>query len=956
MSVTVYAKLVRPAAVSLALLFAGSAFAADGSFQRTPDGIVVTPAAGPAKRVRLQAMSDRIIHVTATPTADTQVPASLMVVAQPQTPVGLKVEEAAGKVILKTGRATAEVSLADGVVSFRDATGRPVLVGRDAGRFAPVTVEGKPFYRVAQQFSPAADESFYGLGQHQNRQMDYRGEDVELAQYNRAIAVPFLISSRGYGLLWDNNSITRFGNPTPYGLASRDLKLFDADGKPGGFTARYYVNGQLKVTRTEADINYQYLKDLVTWPAELSDKAPDPQTHASWGAVRVVWEGAMEASASGAHKFQLYSSGYAKVWVDGKLVIDRWRQNWNPWVHNFQAQLTPGQRHRVRVEWTPDDGYIALLHNNPMPAADRQSLQLTSEVGQAVDYYFIAGRDMDEAIAGYRQLTGKAVLAPRWAYGFWQSRQRYETADELLGVVKEYRKRKLPLDNIVLDWRYWPDPEWGSHRFDKTRFPDPKGMIDQIHALDAHFMISVWPKFYPTTEHYKELDAAGFMYRRNVEQGAKDWVGPGYLNSFYDPYAKAARDIYWRQMKESLRVLGVDAWWLDASEPDMHSNLDVAERALRMSPTALGPGAAYFNSYALPHTEGVFQGELAYDPDRRPFILTRSGFGGLQRNGAAVWSGDVVARWDDFRDQISAGVNLSMSGIPNWTTDIGGFSVEKRYESQDPAHVDEWRELNLRWFQFGAFSPVFRSHGEAPFREIYTLAPEGSEVYRALAWYDELRYRLMPYIYTVAADTYHRDGVIMRGLAMDFPNDPAVRKIDDQYLFGPSFLVAPVTVFKARTRSVYLPAGATWYDFETGKAYAGGRRIEAAAPLARMPLFVKAGSIVPTGPVQQYVGEKPDAPITLLVFTGKDGRFELYEDDGLSNGYQRGAYSRIPVSWNEQAGKLTIGARSGSFKGMLQQRQFKVRFIRDGITPTVFDAADITVDYAGQPVVASRKP
>jgi len=208
----------------------------------------------------------------------------------------------------------------------------------------------------------------------------------------------------------------------------------------------------------------------------------------------------------------------------------------------------------------------------------------------------------------------------------------------------------------------------------------------------------------------------------------------------------------------------------------------------------------------------------------------------------------------------------------------------------------------------------------------------------------------------VAADTYHRDGVIMRGLAMDFPNDPAVRKIDDQYLFGPSFLVAPVTVFKARTRSVYLPAGATWYDFETGKAYAGGRRIEAAAPLARMPLFVKAGSIVPTGPVQQYVGEKPDAPITLLVFTGKDGRFELYEDDGLSNGYQRGAYSRIPVSWNEQAGKLTIGARSGSFKGMLQQRQFKVRFIRDGITPTVFDAADITVDYAGQPVVASRKP
>lgn len=947
---TAKSKFLLSGLVSLGLLCATSALAAEGSFQRTADGIVVTPAAGPAKRVRLQVMSDRIIHVTAIPSADTKVAPSLMVVAKPQPPSGLKVETAAGKVILKAGQATAEVSLADGSVRFRDAAGKLVLAERDPGAFTPVQVEGKPFYRVRQQFNPGTDEGFYGLGQHQNRQMDYNGEDVELSQYNRAIAVPFLLSSRGYGLLWDNNSITRFGDPTPYGLASRDLRIFDAAGKPGGFTARYYVGDQLKLTRTEADINYQHLKDLPNWPAELT--GPDKKPVAG---QRVVWEGFIETPVAGVHKFQLYSSSYAKLYIDGKLVIDRWRQNWNPWFHNVEAPLTAGKRHKVRVEWTPDDGYIALLHNNPMPAADRHSLQLTSEVGQGIDYYFVGGRTMDEVVAGYRQLTGKAVLAPRWAYGFWQSRQRYETADQMLSVVKEYRKRSLPLDNIVMDWRYWKDPEWGSHRFDETRFPDPKGMIDEIHALHAHFMISVWPKFYPTTEHFRELDRAGFMYHRNLEQGAVDWVGPGYANSFYDPYAKAARDIYWRQIKESLKVLGVDAWWLDASEPDMHSNLDVPERTLRMSPTAPGPGAEYFNSYSLPHTQGVYEGERQYAPDVRPFILTRSGFAGLQRNGAAVWSGDVVARWDDFRDQISAGVNLSMSGIPNWTTDIGGFSVEKRYETQDPAHQEEWRELNLRWFQFGAFSPLFRSHGEAPYREIYNLAPEGSEVYRSLAWYDELRYRLMPYIYTVAADTYHRDSVIMRGLVMDFPADPAVRRIDDEYLFGPSFLVAPVTRFKARSRDVYLPAGVIWYDFESGKAYAGGRTIQAVAPLARMPLFVKAGSIVPMAPVQQYVGEKPDAPVTLTVFTGRDGRFELYEDDGLSNGYERGAFSRIPMSWSEATGRLTIGARTGSFKGMSERRTFKVRFVHDGVPPTDFDAADATMEYTGQPMTVEGK-
>ncbi|HWU81412.1 MAG TPA: TIM-barrel domain-containing protein [Caulobacter sp.] len=937
------------AGLTLTLLASTSALALDGAFEKTADGVVVTPASGPAKKVRLQVMGERIIHVTATPTDSLDTPPSLMVTAK--SGGAFTVTAAGGKVVVQAGKTSAEVSLANGQVSFRDAAGKLVLAENGRRPFKPETIDGKTFYSVSQQFNPGTDEAFYGLGQHQNGQMNYNGQDVELAQYNRDIAVPFVLSTRNYGLLWENNGITRFGDPTPYDVASRDLKIFDAAGKAGGFTAKYYLKGELKVTRTEADIDYQYLDDLPKWPAELTGADKKPVKGAT-----VVWEGFVEPKTSGVQKFKLYSSSYAKLYVDGQLKIDRWRQNWNPRFHNFTAPMKAGTRHKVRVEWDPNDGYVALLHNDPIPAAQQKSLTLTSDVAHAIDYYFVSGDNLDQVVSGYRELTGKAEAMPRWAYGFWQSRQRYNTQDELVGVVKEYRKRQVPLDNIVMDWRYWKDDSWGSHKFDETRFPDPKKMLDDVHGMNAHFMISIWPKFYPTTEHFKELDAKGHMYKRNIEQGALDWVGPGYLNSFYDPYSKEARDIYWRQVKDSLKGFGVDAWWMDSDEPDMHSNLDIPERTLRMGPTAIGPGAEFFNSYPLIHTTGVFEGEHQLNPDKRTFILSRSGFGGIQRNGVALWSGDVVARWDDMKDQISAGVNLSMAGVPNWTTDIGGFSVEDRYTNKDPAHWPEWQELNLRWFQFGAFSPLFRSHGEEPFREIWNLADEGTEVYKSLTWYDELRYRLMPYTLTLAGETYHRDGSIMRGLVMDFPNDLKARDVNDEYLYGSAFLVAPVTSFKARSREVYLPAGATWYDFETGKAHAGGQTIKAQAPLSRMPLFVKAGAIVPTTDVQQYVGEKPDLPITLVIYTGKDGKYELYEDDGLSMAYRRGAYSRIPIAFDNATGRVTIGARSGKFDGMVDKRVFKIRFIGAGAKPTDFDAAaDATVDYAGEPVVVTRK-
>ncbi|MFM2288448.1 MAG: hypothetical protein RL684_1591, partial [Pseudomonadota bacterium] len=725
-----------------------------GHYERTAVGVVVSPASGPAARVRLEVIDERIVHVTAVPGDSLDLPASLMVTAHADGKVPFTLSEQGGALLLKTAAVTAEVQLASGLVSFRDGQGRALLAERDRAALEPVEVQGSHYVAARQLFNPGTDEAFYGLGQHQNAQVDLNGQDVVLAQHNMDVAVPFVLSSRNYGVLWDNNSITRFGNPTPYALASRDLELRDADGKAGGLTASYFVDGQLKVRRVEPDINYQYFRDLVRRPAGLQGERVSTSSaqRVDIAGETVRWEGSLVARKSGVHTFQLYGSSYFRLTVNGKLLLDRWRQNWNPWYHNVQVPMEAGKPVSVRVDWTPNDGFIALLHDDPLPPAERHSLAFASELGQGVDYYYVAGANLDEVIAGYRRLTGKAVLLPRWAYGFWQSRQRYKDQQEILDVAAQYRRRQLPLDNVVEDWFYWREDDWGSHRFDPARFPDPKGMIDTLHGEHAHFMISVWPKFYTTTDTYKELDALGHIYRRNVEQGVHDWVGEhGYLNSDYDPYSPEARELYWRRIHERLGVLGVDAWWLDATEPDVHSNVDVDETKLRNGPTAMGPAAAFFNSYPLLHTQGVYEGARRADPDKRVMILTRSGFGGLQRNAAAVWSGDTASRWTDLGNQVAAGLGFSMSGIPNWSFDIGGFTMESRYQKPNAADLEEWRELNLRWFQFGAFVPLMRSHGEEPFREIYTLAPAGSEVYETLAWYDRLRYRLMPYTYTLAA-------------------------------------------------------------------------------------------------------------------------------------------------------------------------------------------------------------
>ncbi len=954
------------ATVSALAISLGAGAATAGSYDKTATGIVVHPDDAPAKEVRLEVMSPSIIHVLAVDDAKREQMPSLMTIAKPQGAFtvtekkGGKYRSAHTYAVVNAGKISAEVDLKTGLVIFRNAAGQPILDEKKTA-ITPVTIEGKPYVSTLAQFNTGTTEALYGLGQHQNAQMNLNGEDLLLSQHNMDVTIPFLVSDKNYGILWDNDSITRFGDPKPYGMLSRDLTVTGEDGKPG-LTAKYYVDGKLVLTRTESDIKYQYLKDLAdNWPKEVPTK----------GDVKVVWDATLASDVAGVHKLQLYASDYADLTIDGKKIMGVWRQGWNPWYHNFDLAFTKGKPVKLHLEWKPSGGMVTITHNNPLPAADRHSLTFSSEAGTGLNYYVVSSDSIDGVIGGYRTLTGQAPLMPKWAYGFWQSRQRYETQEQLLGVVAEYRKRGWPLDNIVQDWFYWPENGWGSHDFDKARFPDPKAMVDGVHAQHAHIMISIWGKFYAETENYKELDAKGYMFTQNVKNGTPDWVGKGYLNSHYSPYNQDARDIYYRQLKDKLVGLGFDAWWMDNTEPDVHSNERPDDFAKLITPTQMGPGAIVHNAYALESTRAMSEGLAKDQPDTRPFILTRSGFGGIQRNSAAVWSGDTAGRWNNLYDQISAGISFSMSGVPNWTHDIGGYAQENRFQFGDvgsaqenrvvsgaasnPADLKEWQELNLRWFEFGALSPLFRSHGEVVKREIYNIAPEGSEMRDAMVWYDKLRYRLMPYIYATASDTYYNSGTIMRGLVMDFPGDAAVKDIKDEYLFGHALLVAPVSVYEARSRDVYLPAGASWYNFYTGEKLAGGKTARVDAPVTRIPLFVRAGAIVPMGPVTQYVDEKPDAPLTLTVYTGANGEFSLYEDDGVSLQYEKGAFSRIPLSYDDKTGVLTIGARNGSYAGMVAKRTFRVRFITPGTSTSVnFDAKDAEIAYEGNAVAVKK--
>lgn len=889
------------------------------------DGVVITPSKNENVRsLRLQVITNDIIRVSAT--ADKKIPdfKSLITNYNSTKSEGWKVEEQGDTLRLITATTIAHVSLSTGEICFTDLEGNIILREQTGGgkSFTPIEVDSKKGYSFRQIFESPADEAFYGLGQHQSDEFNWKGRNEELFQYNTKVSVPFILSSKNYGILWDNYSLSRFGDPRPYADINQ-FKLFDKKGVEGGLTATYMVDkdpNNIFVERQEAILDYENIQTIQNFPRDFP-----------FNNAKIVWEGEIQPNESGVFRFNLYYAGYTTVYLDDVLVVkERWRTAWNPNSYKFEAKLDASRRHKIKLEWIPDGGisYIGLKALSPVADEEQQKLSIWSEMGQMMDYYFINGNSADEVISGYRTLTGKAPIMPKWAMGFWQSRERYKTQDEILGVMKEFRQRQIPIDNIVLDWNYWPEDAWGSHDFDTARFPDPKAMVDSIHALNAQMMISVWPKFYASTEHFKQFEEKGWMYMQAVEDSIRDWVGPGYVGSFYDAYAKGARDLFWQQMKTKLYPLGIDAWWMDATEPNVRDCTDMEYRKALCGPTDLGPSTEYFNAYALMNAQAIFEGLQAEEPNKRIFQLTRSGFAGLQRYSTATWSGDIATRWEDMKAQIPAGVNFSMSGIPYWTMDNGGFCVEKRYERAPEGSADreEWRELNSRWHQYGAFVPIFRTHGQFPYRELWNIAPETHPAYNSMLYYTQLRYRLMPYIYSLAAKTYFDDYTLMRGLIMDYPQDMKARNIGDQYMFGNALMVCPVYEYKARSREVYFPEGAGWYSIYDGKYIDGGQTLVVEAPYDRMPLYVAAGSVLPMGEVVQHTGVA-QTDLTIYVYAGDNGSFTLYEDNGLNYDYSKGEFTTIEFFYDDSNQLLQISDRSGSFEGMPTEYNFNIVYV-----------------------------
>jgi alpha-D-xyloside xylohydrolase len=559
------------------------------------------------------------------------------------------------------------------------------------------------------------------------------------------------------------------------------------------------------------------------------------------------------------------------------------------------------------------------------------ALYLSAEVADRVDYYFLYGPEPDQIIGHYRQLTGEVPLFGRWAYGFWQCKNKYQSQQELETVASRYRALHIPVDNIVQDWFWWVtmgEMKWNPN------YPDPQGMIDKLHAEHFHLMVSIWPYFRPGAPVYDEFDKKGWFIARTVSPSYHP-VG----QALYDATNPDAVKQYWANANTALFQKGVDAWWLDTDEPETEGRED---NLLTTNKVYLGSGARFANVYPLFHSGGVSDGQRAASDEKRVFILSRSAYAGSQRYGVTAWSGDVMSDWLTFQRQIPAGLNYSISGMPYWTTDIGGFISGGNLN--DP----KFRELFVRWFQFGAFSPVFRVHGtrNPDQNELWSY---GEEAQKILVDYDTLRYRLMPYIYSQAWQVTSRHGTLMRPLVMDWRSDVEAQNTGDEYMFGPAILVSPVYTQGAVSRTVYLPP-ATWYDFWTGEKQDGGKRIEADAPLAKLPLFVRAGSIVPMGPAMEWTTEKPADPIELRIYPGADGDFTLYEDENDSYRYEKGALATIAMHWDNGAKTLTLGARQGSFPGMLAQRTFRVVLVGKDHGTGVGESslAEASVVYKGE--------
>jgi alpha-D-xyloside xylohydrolase len=642
-------------------------------------------------------------------------------------------------------------------------------------------------------------------------------------------------------------------------------------------------------------------------------------------------------------------------------------QNGKMEQRNLSYYMVQGNIEDVIPFFQSNKGY-GLYWDNYSPTTftdNKDETSFNSEVGDCVDYYFMYGGNADGVIAQMRDLTGQAPMFPLWTLGFWQSRERYKSQAEVVGVVKKFRELGVPLDGIIQDWQYWGDNyHWNAMEFLNPQFPNPKQMLDDVHNMNAHMIISAWASFGPQTQIYKDLDAKGMLFNFKTWPvcGIDVWPpDPKYPSGVrvYDAYNPEARDIYWKYMNKGIFSLGMDGWWLDSTEPD-HFDIQDSDYDTQ---TYLGSFRKVRNAFPLMTVGGVYEHQRATQSDKRVFILTRSAFAGQQRYGANTWSGDVVASWDALRNQISAGLNFSLCGIPYWNCDLGGFFL---WNFKNPLENPDYRELHVRWIEFGTFCPMMRSHGEGSPREIYQFGQKGNPTYDAIEKYIKLRYSLLPYMYSTSWEVTANQSSMMRALVMDFATDKKALNINDEYMFGKSLLVNPVTnsmyldtlvngkdttkvanFGKIKTKATYLPEGADWFDFWNNTKFTGGQTVNKETPIDIIPVYVKAGAILPIGPSVQYATEKKWDELEIRVYPGADGEFTLYEDENDNYNYETGSYSTILFKWNDKDGKLTIGERKGKFAGMLVHRKFNIKLISNKLNTQT----DKIIEYDGKQLV-----
>lgn len=795
---------------------------------------------------------------------------SVVLVNEPPTPT-FTVGENSSTITIATKKLTAILDRSSLALTFANGSGKVLLQEQPGGRLLEDTIyDGVNSTMAQQSFLSPPDEHLFGTGQFQDGYLDIKGLPRRLTQVNTQIAIPFLLSSKGYGLLWHNYGLTDL-NPadTPIALSQTATGIKTA------------------VDVTTANGTQLENRQNATFTGEFSvDRG------GQYGLM-------LDVGQSMARHYH--------VEIDGKTEADS-ANYWLPPTTSWLMNLNPG-KHTVLVTGDVKDQPSLFLR----PSKDLTTLR--SPVAEAIDYVVFAGPSADEVIGRYRDVSGGAPLMPEWAYGYIHCRERFRSQQELLATAEEFRKRQLPMDVIVQDWQYWGRYGWNAMRFDEKDYPDPAAMVDKLHAMHAHLMVSVWSRIDPTAEIGKEFTAKSYYIP------GTQWI------DFFNP---AAASLYWQDFRSRMLPLGIDAWWLDATEPendDLHGRMVAGAR-----------GDQVRLLYPLLVTKTVYEGLRKDAPDKRVFLLTRSAFSGEQRYAAATWSGDIGSDWDSLRRQIPAGLNFSASGLPYWTTDTGGFFRPGPTQYTDPAYHERF----LRWLEFSTFSPLMRVHGYQTDTEFWRYGSRVEDVSRK---YLDLRYRLVPYIYSEAAAVTMHGSTIMRPLVMDFAQDNEAIAQKYEYMFGKDFLVAPVVSPDVQSWDVYLPKYPRgWVNFWTGETFVGGSTVRTEAKQDELPLFVKAGSILPLGPTEQWTGEKPDAPIELRIYPGADASFSLYEDEGTNYNYEKGAYSIITFNWNDRRRELTIEKRVGAFPRMPRTKSFSITLVRPRTDAAAAESKRIVYD------------